>query len=165
MTRNQKTDLFDARAQRVARLSDKVFGAPNEMDVVEADDLLRAADIDPEELKARFHARFDGLAKAYAAKGQRVPPLLRQALADFRPGVSHSRAERELLREAQTSIRHLLKRAKQLPQLLAKLPSLTLAAAYRGKKELSERDKKLLDEVAEDLQRRVYTAKGRKGTA
>jgi hypothetical protein len=165
MTRNQKTDLFNRRAQRVALLSDKVFGAPNEMDVIEAEDLLRAADIDPEELKALFHTRFDGLAKAYAAKGQRVPPLLRQALADFRPGVSHSRAERELLREAQTSIRHLLKQAKQLPQLLARLPSLTLAAAYRSKKELSEQDRKLLDEVVEGLQRRVYTARGRKGTA
>jgi hypothetical protein len=165
MTRNQKTDLFDARAQRVAVLSDKVSGAPNEMDVVEAEDLLRAADIDPEELKARFHARFDGLAKTYAAKGQRVPPLLKQALADFRSGVSHSRAERELLREAQTSIRHLLKQVKQLPQLLAKLPSPRLAAAYRSKKELSEQDKKLLDEVVEDLQRRGCAAKGRKGTA
>jgi hypothetical protein len=165
MTRNQKTDRFNARAQRVALLSDRVFGAPNEMDVVEAVDLLRAADIDPEELRARFHARFDGLAKEHAAKGQRVPPLLKQALADFRPGVSNSRAERELLREAQTSIRHLLKQVKQLPQLLAKLPSLTLAAAYRSKKELSEQDRKLLDEVAEVLQRRVYTAKGRKGTA
>jgi hypothetical protein len=165
MTRNQKTDLFNARAQRVALLSDKVFGAPNEMDVVEAEDLLRAADIDPGELRARLHARFDGLAKAYAAKGQRVPPLLKQALADLRPGVSHSRAERELLREAQTSICHLLKQANQLPQLLLKLPSPTLAAAYRSKKELSEQDKKLLDEVAEDLQRRGCSAKGRKGTA
>jgi hypothetical protein len=154
MTRDEKTDLFTARAQRVALLSDKVFGAPNEMDAVEAEELLRAANIDPQELKERFHARFDALAKKYAAKGQRVPPLLKQALADFRPGLSHSRAERELAREAQTSIRQLLKQAKQLPQRLANLPSLTLAAAYRNKKELSEQDKKLLDEVAEDLQSR-----------
>jgi hypothetical protein len=154
MNRNQKTDPFHARAQRVALLSDKVFGAPKEMNAAEAEELLRAADIDLTELRARFHARFDALAKTHAAKGQRVPPLLKRALADFRPGLAHSRAERELLREAQTSIRLLLRQAKQLPQLLAKLPSLTLAAAYRKKKELSEQDRKLLDEVAEDLERR-----------
>jgi hypothetical protein len=152
MNRNQKTDPFRARAQGVALLSDKVFGVPGEPDVVEAENLLRAADIDPGELRARFHARFDTLAKTYAAKGQRVPPLLKRALADFRPGVSHSTVERELVRDAQTSIRLLLKQAKQLPQSLAKLPRLTLVVAYRHKKELSEHDKKLLDEVAEDLE-------------
>ena len=126
---------------------------------MEAEELLRAANIDPQELKARFHRRFDNLAKAYAAKGQRVPPLLKQALADLRPGVSHSRTERELLREAQTAVRHLLKQAKQLPQLLAKVPNLTLAAAYRSKKNLSERDRRLLDEVVQRLESRKKNVK------
>ena len=165
MTRGGKTNLFSARAHRVALLSDTVLGAPNEMDVAEAEELLRAADIDPQDLKARFHARFDNLAKAHAAKGQRVPPLLKQALADFRPGVSDSRAEREWVREAQISIRLLLKQAKQLPQLLAKLPSLTVSTAYRNKKELSEQDRKLLDDVAKDLSRRGNNGKRGKNKA
>jgi hypothetical protein len=159
MTEHEKPDLFATRATRLALLSDRILGDPKEIDAVEAEELLRAANIDPQELKARFHRRFDNLAKEYAAKGQRVPPLLKQALADLRPGVSHSRTERELLREAQTAVRLLLRQTKQLPQLLAKIPNLTLAAAYRSKKELSERDKKLLDEVARQLESRKKSAK------
>jgi hypothetical protein len=159
MTEREKSDLFATKARSLVLLSDRILGDPKEIDAVEAEDLLRAANIDPRELKARFHRRFDKLAKEYAAKGQRVPPLLKQALADLRPGVSHSRTERELLREAQTAVRHLLKQAKQLPQLLAKTPNLALTAAYRNKKELSEHDKKLLDDVARNLESRKKTVK------
>jgi len=159
MTEHEKSDLFATRANRLALLSDRILGDPEEIDAAEAKELLREADIDPEELKARFHRRFDTLAKAHAAQGQRVPPLLKQALADFRPGVSHSRTERELLREAQTAVRRLLRQAKQLPQLLAKMPNLALAAAYRSKKELSDRDKRLLDEVGEQIANRKKNAK------
>jgi hypothetical protein len=159
MIEHEKPDLFVAKANRLALLSDRILGDPKEIDAAEAKELLREANIDPVELKARFHRRFDTLAKAYAAQGQRVPPLLKQALADLRPGVSHSRTERELLREAQTAVRHLLKQAKQLPQLLAKIPNLTLAAAYRSKEELSDRDKKLLDEVRQQIATRKKNVK------
>ena len=158
MTEREKPDLFTTEAARLALLSDRILGDPKEIDAAEAEELLLAANIDATELKARFHRRFDNLAKAYAAKGQRVPPLLKQALADLRPGVTHSRAERELLREAQTAVRHLLKQAKQLPQLLT-IPNLTLAAAYRNKKELSEHDKKLLDDVARNIENRKKNVK------
>jgi sugar-specific transcriptional regulator TrmB len=151
MTGREKPDFFTAKASGLVLLSDRILGDPKEIDAVEAEELLQAANIDPQELKARFHRRFDNLAREYAAKGQRVPLLLKQALADLRPGVSRSRAERELLREAQAAVRNLLKRATQLPRLLAKIPNFTLAAAYRNKKELSERDKKLLDDVARNL--------------
>jgi len=151
MTEREKPDFFTTKASGLALLADRILGDPKEIDSVEAQELLQAANIDPQELKARFHRRFDNLAREYAAKGQRVPPLLKQALADLRPGVSRSRTERELLREAQTAVRHLLKQANQLPQLLAKVPNLTLAAAYRNKKRLSEHDKKLLDDVARNL--------------
>jgi hypothetical protein len=64
-----------------------------------------------------------------------------------------------LLREAQTVVRRLLKQAKQLPQLLAKIPNLTLASAYRSRKELSKLDKKLLDEAAQRLESRKKNGK------
>ena len=159
MTGREKPHLFATKAARLALLSDRILGDPKEIEVAEAQELLLAANIDATELKARFHRRFDNLAKLYAAKGQRVPPLLKQALADLRPGVSHSRAERELLRSAQTAVRHLLKQAKQLPQLLTKTPHLTLVAAYRNKKELSEHDKKLLDGVARNIENREKNGK------
>jgi hypothetical protein len=154
MTERKKTDPFTSEATRLVFLSDRILGDAKEIGAAEAEELLLAANIDATERKARFHRRFDNLARAYAAKGQRVPRLLKQALADLRPGLSHSRAERELLREAQTAVRQLLKQAKQLPQLLTKIPKLTLAAAYRNKKELSEHDRKLLDDVARDIENR-----------
>ena len=154
MTNKNKTDSFNASAARIALLSDRVLGSPSEIGAAEAEDLLRAVNIDPQELKAEFHRRFDALAKEHAARGERVGRLLKQALADFRPGVSYSRPERELLREAQTAIRQVLRQAQQLPQLLRQLPDLTLATAYRKKKELSEHDRKLLDEIAEQLRNR-----------
>jgi hypothetical protein len=154
VTNKNKTDSFDARAARIALLSDRVLGSPSEIDAAEAEDLLRAVNIDPQELKAEFHRRFDALAKEHAARGERVGRLLKQALADFRPGVSYSRPERELLREAQTAIRQVLRQVQQLPQLLQQLPAPTLATAYRKRKELSERDRELLDEIAEQLRNR-----------
>ena len=149
-----KNKIFDARAARIALLSDRVLGPPNEIDAAEAEDLLRAMNLDPQELKAEFHRRFDALAKQHAARGERVAPLLKQALADFRPGASQSRPERELLRQAQTAIRQVLRQVQQLPQLLQQLPDLTLVTAYRRKKELSEHDRELLDEIAEQLRNR-----------
>jgi len=154
VTSKNKIDSFDARADRIALLSDHILGSPNEIDAAEAEDLLRAMNIDPQELKAEFHRRFDALAKQHAARGERVARLLKQALADFRPGVSYSRPERELLREAQTAIRQVLRQVQQLPQLLQQSPALTLATAYRKKKELSEHDRELLDEIAEQLRNR-----------
>jgi hypothetical protein len=154
VTNENRSDSLDARAARIALLSDRVLGPPNEIDAAEAEDLLRALNIDPRKLKAEFHRRFDALAKQYADRGQRVPPLLKQALGDFRPGVSDSRPERELLREAQAAIRQVLRQARRLPQLLPQLSNLTLAASYRNKKELSEHDRELLDEVAEELRNR-----------
>jgi len=127
VTNKNKIDSFDARAARIELLSDRILGPPNEIDAAEAEDLLRAMNLNP---------------------------LLKQALADFRPGASHSRPERELLRQAQTAIRQVLRQVQQLPQLLQQLPDLTLATAYRKRKELSERDRKLLDEIAEQLRNR-----------
>ena len=154
MTNEKKISTFGARAARIASLADRVFGSPNEIDAAEAEDLLRAVNIDPQELKAEFHRRFDALAKQQAARGERVTPLLKQALADFRPGVSHSGPERELLREAQTAIRQVLRQVRHQPQFFQQFPALTVATAYRKKTELSEHDRELLDEIAEQLRNR-----------
>ena len=152
MTKDDRSDRLGPKALRLALLSERVLGASDEIDGQEAEELLRAAGSDSQELKTRLHRRFDGLAKQYASEGRRVPALLKHALADLRPGLSESRAERELLREARTAVRALLKKVKELPQLLTSLPDLTIAAAYRNRKDLSEHDRQLLDELAAHLQ-------------
>jgi hypothetical protein len=50
-----------------------------------------------------------------------------------------------------------------MQERLARLPRVTLATAYRNKKELSERDKKLLDDLAEDLLKRNNRSRPKDG--
>jgi hypothetical protein len=50
-----------------------------------------------------------------------------------------------------------------MQERLARLPRVTLATAYRNKKELSERDKKLLDDLAEDLLKRNDRSRPKEG--
>src|SRR5258708_8909480 len=57
MTEREKPDLFAAKATRLVLLSDRILGDPKEIDAMEAQELLRAANIDPQERKARFHRR------------------------------------------------------------------------------------------------------------
>ena len=57
MTEREKPDLFATRANRLALLADRILGDPKEIDTVEAEELLQSANIDPQELKARFHRR------------------------------------------------------------------------------------------------------------
>lgn len=153
MSEQKEKDLLPQNA-RLAQLSDSLYGSPSELESREARELLRRARIDPEEVKACLYRRFDALAKEYAAAGRPVPALLKQALSDLRPGVSGSPKERTLVREARAAIRSVIDHAQRMQERLARLPRVTLATAYRNKKELSERDKKLLDDLAEDLLKR-----------
>jgi hypothetical protein len=162
MSEQKEKDLFPQNA-RLAQLSDSLYGSPSQLDAGEARELLRRAGIDPEDVKARLYRKFDALAKEYAAAGRPVPALLKQALSDLRPGVPGSPKERALVREARAAIRSVIDHAQRMQERLARLPRVTLATAYRNKKELSERDKKLLDDLAEDLLKRNNRSRPKDG--
>jgi hypothetical protein len=162
MSGQKEKDLFPQNA-RLAQLSDSLYGSPSQLDAEEARELLWRAGIDPEDVKARLYRKFDALAKEYAAAGRPVPALLKQALSDLRPGVPSSPKERASVREARAVIRSVIDRAQRIQERLARLPRVTLTTAYRNKKELSERDKKLLDDLAEDLLKRNNRSRPKDG--
>jgi len=101
---------------------------------------LRRAGIDPEDVKARLYRRFDALAKEYAAAGRPVPALLKQALSDLRPAYWFPKGK-NTSSPSRAAIRSVIDHAQRMQERLARLPRVTLATAYRNKKELSERDK------------------------
>jgi len=65
------------------------------------------------------------------------------------------RTEKDLARQAKRLVERVLEQVNRLPSLVEGKPSLVFAEAYRQKRELSARDKKLLDRVTDDLRRRI----------
>ena len=133
MSEQKEKDLFPQKA-RSAQLSDSLYGSPSERVAREARELLRRAGIDPEDVKARLYRKFD----AQTVRGSRpaVPGRsLKQALSDLRPGAPGSPKERALGREARAAIRSVIDHAQRMQERLARLPRVTLATAYRNKKE------------------------------
>jgi hypothetical protein len=60
-----------------------------------------------------------------------------------------------MARTAKLAIARLFEQIRGLPKLLDGGFTPTFAAAYRNMEELSARDKQLLDEVTEDLRKRI----------
>jgi hypothetical protein len=142
----------EERVARLNRLSEQVFGTPAEVDLAEAGELLRAAGIDPAELKGTLYRRMLERSEEHSSSGRRVPPLLRQALEDLRPSVSNRNTEETTLRRsAELGVARLLREIRELPRLLQAGGAPVFTAAYRNKTELSANDRKLLDGVADDL--------------
>jgi len=162
MSEQKEKDLFPQNA-RLGQLSDSLYGSPSQLDAGEARELLRRAGIDPEDVKARLYRKFDALAKEYAAAGRPVPALLKQALSDLRPGVPGSPKERALVREARAVIRSVIDHAQRIQERLARLPRVTLATAYRNKKELSKGGSQSHTRQPEDLLKRNNRSRPKDG--
>jgi hypothetical protein len=130
------------------------------MDSLEAQTLLHSAGIEPEDLKVRLEERLDRQAETYRRAGKPVPVLLKRALDDLRPLTSAPRNESELARQAKAAVRGVMERVKLLRSLRLEKGAPGFTMGYRNKKELSDRDKKLLDAVAEELRKRVAEHRG-----
>ena len=154
MNRANKNALHEANKQ-LLRLSDGLFGEASELDSVEAEGLLRKTGIEPDVLTDALYRRFELQAKTYWRKGKPLPSLLKKALEDLRPPTAPPRNERELAREARMVVRRLIERLTRLPDLLLTKPTPPITVAYRNKKEISDRDKTLLDRVSDDLRKRI----------
>jgi hypothetical protein len=77
---SKKEESFKEKTNRLAMLSDSLYGSPGDLDAAGARELLRAVGIDPEEIDARLQQKFKTLAREYAATGWPVPELLPLAL-------------------------------------------------------------------------------------
>ena len=139
---------------RITKLSDRLFGDPEEVDATEADELLAAAGLDTSELENRMYSRLHQEAQKYWMKQEALPPLLKKALADLRPATAPARNESELAQQAKSSVERLCEAAKLLPALLqGQTP--TFATAYRRKGELTDTDKELIEQTKIDLQKKL----------
>lgn len=154
--------VFDERLGRLSKLSDGLFGEAADVDSSEAEELLRAAGVDPHQLKNAMYQRMRESVRKYSEVGKPLPPLLKRAVEDLQPSAAGHLDENDLVRTAKAVVARLLEEVRNLPSLLLDGHfTLVFTAAYRKKKELSPRDKKLLDDVADELQKRVRGPKGK----
>ena len=146
-------EWMDERDTGLERLSERLFGEAEEVESAEAEILLKTAGIDPDRLKGTLYQRMRERSDEYSAAGRPQPPLLQQALEDLRPFSDWSESESAITRTARLAVARLLQEIRELPKLLNAGTNPVFMAAYRNRKELSTRDKDILDEVAEDLRR------------
>jgi hypothetical protein len=139
---------------RIAKVSDRLFGDPEEVDATEADELLAAAGLDSSELENRMYSRLHSEAQKHWMKQEALPHLLKKALADLRPTTAPARNEFELTQQAKSSVERLIEVAKLLPTLLQSQTP-TFATAYRRKGELTDTDKDLIERAKIDLQKKL----------
>lgn len=149
------TKRMDEQLTKLDVLSDRLFGEAAEVGGAEAEELLKSAGINPEGLTGSLYQRMLERGGKYSKAGLPLPPLLSRALEDLRPVAEPNEPETTTARTARLAIARLFEEIRGLPKLLGAGFTPTFAAAYRNREELSARDKQILDEVAEDLRKRI----------
>jgi hypothetical protein len=155
-----RADAFAEQMNRLTCLSNSLFGEAVEMDSSEAEALLRVGGIDPESLKSGLYRRLRQQAQARRNGGKSLPKIFTEALDALRPLAPSSQIETEIVRQTKAAVKRVIEKAKSLHLLLEgqDVPAFTMA--YRNKKELSPRDKELLDSVTEAQRKRIEKLKG-----
>jgi hypothetical protein len=146
---------------RINRLSEALFGAPDEIDEEEAEQLLRETGFDTETLNDRLYKRLYAEAQQYWKARKDLPPLLKRALEDLRPASSQPRNEAELARQAKAGVEQFIEKAKLLASAFMPDAPVTFAESYRNKQGLTEADRKTLDGVQEQLKSKIERLKGK----
>ncbi len=146
---------------RINRLSEALFGSPEEIGEEEAEQALREVGLDTEALQERVYQRLYAEAQQYWKAQKDLPPLLKKALDDLRPLSAPPRNEAELARQAKTGVERIVEKAKLLASALVPEAPLTFAESYRNKQGLTEADRKSLDAVQEQLKKKIERLKGK----
>jgi hypothetical protein len=146
---------------RIRRLSEALFGAPDEICEEEAEEALHEAGVDADALNERMYKRLYAEAQQYWNAKKDLPPLLKKALEDLRPLSSPPRNEAELARQARAGVERIVEKAKLLASALVPDAPLTFAESYRNKQGLTKADRKSLDAVQEELKRKIERLKGK----
>jgi len=152
----------DEMRNRIKSLSESIFGGSGDLDIDEAEDLLRLAGCDPNALAADMYKRLYKDAQRYWNAGTTVPPLLKKALDDLRPPTEPPRNEKELEAQAQAKVESVVEQASAFP-IWSQLSEVSFkAAAWRSKGELSEKDKNTLEEISKKLSAKLLGPGGSK---
>jgi hypothetical protein len=146
---------------RIKRLSEALFGAPDEIAEEEAEQALSEAGYDTDALNEGMYKRLYAEAQQYWNAKKDLPPLLKKALDDLRPLSSPPQNEGELTRQAKVGVERIVEKARLLASALVPETPLTFAESFRKKQGLTEADRKSLDAVQEQLKRKVERLKGK----
>jgi hypothetical protein len=145
---------------RINRLSEALFGTPEEIGEDEAVELLNEAGLDSESLADRVYEHLYAEAQKFWMAKKDLPPLLKKALQDLRPLSAPPRNESELAHQAKARVERIVEKAKLLASALVPDEPLEFAEAYRSKQGLTETDRKSLDAVQERLKEKIARLKG-----
>jgi hypothetical protein len=155
---NKERNVAEIR-NRLKKLSESLLGGADEIDYAEADQIIGAAGASVSSVKANMYARLYKQAQEYWKAGNTLPPLLKKALDDLRPITEPARSEKELQNQAQVRVEGIVEQIKAIFSVLqVKEPE--FVAAYRNKGEISDTDKRTLDEITQDLRKRLMNSKG-----
>jgi hypothetical protein len=144
---------------RINRLSEALFGAPDEIGEEEAEQLLSEAGFDSEAMNDHVYKRLYAEAQQYWIAKKELPPLLKKALEDLRPLSALPRNDAELARQAKAGVERIIEKAKLLARALVPDTPLEFAESYRNKQGLTEKDRKSLNSVQEELKKKIERLK------
>ncbi len=143
----------------INRLSEALFGTPDEIREEEAEQLLSEAGLDPEAINERVYKRLYAEAQQFWMAKKELPPLLKKALEDLRPLSAPPRTESELARQAKAGVEQIVEKAKLVASALVPDAPLEFAESYRNKQGLTEKDRKSLNAVQEQIKRKIERLK------
>src|SRR5262249_37574437 len=152
--------LEEAR-NRINRLSEGLFGSPEDITTEEAETLLTEAGVDLERLHDRLYERLHKEAERYWSERKDIPALLKDALSELRPLTANPRSEAELTKQARINVDRIVDRAKMIGSLIPSAP-LHFAESYRNKKGLTEQDREKLDKVKSALRGKIESIREKK---
>jgi hypothetical protein len=139
----------EEKLRELMKIFESLSGDIEEIDVSEAGELLQSAGIDYDSVRRKMYESLTERAASFRLKGEPVPADLQQALNVFRPPNAPPRNEEEAQRQARSMVGRFLEEAGRPPE------SLRFAFSYRNRGELTKRDIRLLDSVADELRKRL----------
>ncbi len=149
MSKKRDNDPLD----RINAAYDAAFNDIAEMSQADVRRALAEAGVDRDQLRARLHERANQLARQMRSAGESAPPALKRLL-------EQTADSRELPDHPQRAFE---KASKYLSNLLGPAPSTAppqIVGAFRGEGDLTDRDKKTLDAIDEELLRRAEEEDG-----
>ena len=156
---NKKPSIEDRRS-RLNKLSEAVFGGPEEINREEARELLRSAGIDADTMADAVYARLYKLAQEYWMAQTPLPPLLKKAIEDLRPATAPPRNEKEMATQAKARIERVVEQSRHPPAWMQSTTPEFRPSAFRGKKKLSKKDESALNEIAKRLNDKLKGPQG-----
>jgi hypothetical protein len=156
---NKKPSIEDRRS-RLNKMSEAVFGGPDEINRDEARELLRSAGMDADTIADAVYAKLYKQAQEYWMANKPLPPLLKKAIEDLRPSTTPPRNEKEMATQAKARIERVIQQSRHSGLWMQSTTAEFRPSAYRGRKKLSKKDESALDEIAKRLNDKLKGPQG-----